>query len=204
MQGIYKIVNKVNGKYYVGSSRGIEERCDGHKKELENGTHVNPHLQSAWSKYGGENFTFNFVEEVLGGQGARLECEQVYLDEGFEKGVLYNVAQKAGGGNLGEEVNQKISEACANPSEETRKKMSKAKMGHEVTEETRLKMRKTNTGQESLIKPYPAFRNIETGEIIPAGDSLTGMCREHGLNYWVMYDLQKGKREKSRNGWRLA
>ena len=111
MQGIYRIRNKLDGKRYIGSAQDFDERWDVHKKELRKGIHGNLHLQRAWNKYGEENFAFEIEEEVLGEQKVRLDIEQVYLDEGFKLGNLYNIARKAGGGNLGEEVNQKISKA---------------------------------------------------------------------------------------------
>lgn len=95
MQGVYKIINKLNGKYYVGESSDVESRWHAHKWSLKRGDHNNPYLQSAWNKYREEGFVFEFSEEVLGGEEARLAREQVYLDGGFEKGILYNIAKKA-------------------------------------------------------------------------------------------------------------
>lgn len=100
MQGIYEIRNKVNGKYYVGSSKDAECRWGGHKRDLKATNHYNVYLQHAWSKYGEENFVFEFVEEILGGREARMVREQEYLDEGFAEGILYNLARVAGGGSL--------------------------------------------------------------------------------------------------------
>ena len=63
MVGIYKIENKVNGKVYIGQSIDIKTRWKCHISYLNNNTHNNKHLQSAWDKYGKENFSFNVVEE---------------------------------------------------------------------------------------------------------------------------------------------
>lgn len=63
MVGIYKIENKVNGKVYIGQSIDIKTRWKCHINYLNNGTHNNKHLQSAWNKYGKENFSFNIIEE---------------------------------------------------------------------------------------------------------------------------------------------
>ena len=106
MQGIYRIRNKINGKYYVGSSDNLERRQTEHQKALRAGEDSIV-LQRAWNKYGRENFVFEIIEEVEGNREVWIAHEQIYLDEGFELGILYNIAKKAGGGNLGEEVNQK-------------------------------------------------------------------------------------------------
>src|SRR3989304_1436717 len=63
ISGIYKIINKTNGKYYVGSSNDIIGRWFTHKSQLNRNNHCNPHLQRAWNKYGKDNFEFIIVEE---------------------------------------------------------------------------------------------------------------------------------------------
>lgn len=60
--GIYKIVNKVNGKIYVGLAENIEERWKKHVRSLKKGKHCNNHLQHTWNKYGKDSFTFEIVE----------------------------------------------------------------------------------------------------------------------------------------------
>lgn len=63
--GIYKIVNKVNGHYYVGSSKDIlGTRWPQHQRELRDRTHHNSHLTNAWHRYGMDNFEIVVVEEV--------------------------------------------------------------------------------------------------------------------------------------------
>lgn len=62
--GIYKITNKINGKYYVGSSSYINQRWSTHRKLLNKNKHYNPHLQNAWEKYGKESFDFIVIEEI--------------------------------------------------------------------------------------------------------------------------------------------
>ena len=64
MQGVYKILNRKNGKFYIGSSVDIEKRFNSHRKKLIAGTHNNKHLQNAWNKYGEDSFEFFVLEEV--------------------------------------------------------------------------------------------------------------------------------------------
>jgi group I intron endonuclease len=88
--GIYKIVNKVNGKYYVGSSTNIKIRWKNHIKELNKNRHKNPHLQSAWNKYGMDNFEFNIVE--LCSLEDLINIEQKYLNIAHQnKETNYNI-----------------------------------------------------------------------------------------------------------------
>jgi group I intron endonuclease len=81
ISGIYKIVNKVNGKYYVGSSNdvfGKFGRWYEHRKNLIKNCHTNKKLQNAWNKHGEHNFEFLFIESV--NTDDLLLVEQIYLD----------------------------------------------------------------------------------------------------------------------------
>ena len=91
--GVYKIVNAVNGKIYVGSSNNIQNRWSQHKKALNDGTHGNPYLQSAWNKYGANNFSFEIIEECS--PDLQFEREQFYLNSlnPFDKNG-YNIVRQ--------------------------------------------------------------------------------------------------------------
>jgi hypothetical protein len=77
--GIYKIRNKINDKYYVGSSQNVQHRWKNHLKTLRNKTHRNSKLQNSWYKYGEECFIFELIEECP--ISDLLIVEQNYLDE---------------------------------------------------------------------------------------------------------------------------
>lgn len=55
---------------------------------------------------------------------------------------------------------------------------------------------------EARRRPYPAFINQYTGEIILAGVGLCAMCQEHGLNEQGMSMVRVGSR-RSCGGWIL-
>ena len=59
--GVYKILNIINLKYYIGYSINIDKRFKQHKKALENNKHLNILLQRSYNKYGIENFKFDFI-----------------------------------------------------------------------------------------------------------------------------------------------
>jgi group I intron endonuclease len=60
--GIYLIVNIINGKVYVGSSKSLKSRRYSHWYRLKRGSHANFHLQNAWNAYGSPSFVFVVVE----------------------------------------------------------------------------------------------------------------------------------------------
>lgn len=78
VSGIYIIKNKVNGKFYVGSSCNCEERFSTHKTLLRKGEHHSVVLQRAWNKYGERNFIFKVIEECC--VERLLDREQFYID----------------------------------------------------------------------------------------------------------------------------
>lgn len=60
--GIYKIINNINNKVYIGSSDQLYKRFQSHKSGLINNKHDNPHLQNSFNKYGINNFSFEIIE----------------------------------------------------------------------------------------------------------------------------------------------
>lgn len=77
--GIYRIFNILTGDFYIGSSVNIIKRFSIHKSALFKGLHHNKHLQSAWNKYGDENFKFEVIENCL--TKKLLKREQFYIDK---------------------------------------------------------------------------------------------------------------------------
>lgn len=89
---IYKIINKVNGKYYLGSSLFFRERLTKHKSELRKGDHHNYLLQRDWNKFGEDSFEFLVIEEIEEKSGKREilkekthRREEYYLDKRLQK-----------------------------------------------------------------------------------------------------------------------
>ena len=88
-QFIYKIINTVNGKFYVGSTTNTRERFRVHRKRLRKGNHHAKHLQAAWNKYGENAFVFVVIETIPDGQSLQA-AEDVWLAEHVGKEHCYN------------------------------------------------------------------------------------------------------------------
>lgn len=61
--GVYQILNTVNGKCYVGSSKNIAVRWEQHRAMLSKGTHHNQKLRNSVGKHGLAVFVFSVLEE---------------------------------------------------------------------------------------------------------------------------------------------
>lgn len=133
MTGIYKIINKINGKMYIGSAVDIQKRWIKHKSDLRKNKHHSKKLQNSWNKYGEQNFIFEIVEECEKNKDLLLSKESYYfiLYDTVKNG--YNCAIKAGSPMFGKKH-----------SEETKKKISKSNKGRKHSEETREKLKKRN------------------------------------------------------------
>lgn len=102
MKCIYKIRNKTNNKFYLGSSKNFSHRKCEHKRDLSLSKHHSPRLQKAWNKYGSENFVFEVVEEFPKDSSDKLllEREQYWIDtlKPCDDSIGYNISPNAHGG----------------------------------------------------------------------------------------------------------
>ena len=118
--GIYALINRNNGKRYIGQSRQIEKRRRTHFRLLENNQHFNIHLQRAWN--GGDRFDFEVIEEC---SKEYLNDREVYWIQEFNTMVDgYNLC-KGGDATDGYHF-----------TDEQKAKISKANKGRKVKEET--------------------------------------------------------------------
>lgn len=111
--GIYLIVNKVNGKWYVGSSINIDNRIKGHINNLKSNRHGNYYLQQSFNKYGINSFEFvklYYVEPILE-KCHKIENEYLLVAKN-NRDTSYNLKFDAvGGGDFPEEIRLKISDS---------------------------------------------------------------------------------------------
>ena len=108
ISSIYKIINEINGKQYVGSSIDTKRRWHEHKKRLRNNSHNNIHLQRAWNKYGAAAFIF-IVVEVVELPSMLCEREQYWINSTPDKYNLELFAYSSRGRVMSEETRRKLS-----------------------------------------------------------------------------------------------
>lgn len=141
--GIYRWLNKVNGKVYIGQTVDLSDRQRSHRNSLNNGTNKCKMLQKAWDKHGEDSFTYERVEEVSD-RYLLTEREQYWVDfyDSANPKKGYNIVKNVGSGPYIRKTNT----TKAPRTEEHRKKLSEALKGHSISIETREKMRRAKLG----------------------------------------------------------
>lgn len=160
--GIYKIINVINNKFYVGSAVSFSRRKTRHFSELRTNKHSNSKLQNAWNKYGEQAFVFAIVEEVQD-KALLLGVENRWLKEHVGKDYCYNIGVDATAPTLGwsgelsptwgmqhtEDAKARIGAASKArvQSEEEKVKRRQTMKGHRVATSTRAKISATLSGE---------------------------------------------------------
>ena len=89
---VYKILNTVNGKYYVGSTIHLQKRIARHFSSLRSNSHHNFLLQDDYNKYGDSSFTIEVVA-VFDEEKQAKDLEQKLITEDYDKN--YNLGKYA-------------------------------------------------------------------------------------------------------------
>lgn len=93
MSVTYLIVNLIDNKVYVGSTKDAKQRRFQHFSALKNNKHHSHLLQRAWNKGNPEDFEFKIIEET----DSLQEREQFYMDfyKSYDKDFGYNIMKYA-------------------------------------------------------------------------------------------------------------
>lgn len=94
--GIYKITNRVNGRFYIGRALNIEARWEAHRSKLRTGKHLNRLMQEDCNKYGLPSFVFEVLES-LGDRKQIIKREHEIISRYFDRGdKCYNLIVSSG------------------------------------------------------------------------------------------------------------
>jgi len=186
--GIYKIVNTLNGKCYVGSAAYLIKRKRVHWSSLRLNKHHSRYLQQAWNKYGEEAFEFRIVGKCSIENLVWLEQEAIdHLHPEYNiaptarscLGVKHTLESRHNMGESKKGITQSVETRTKHSlamkgkrnalgsirSVGTRDKMSKAMVGNQNARgsirsvETRVKMSKAQLGNQ---KARSCIRSGET------------------------------------------
>lgn len=212
--GVYKILNKTTGKFYIGSSIDIEGRWRKHRSFLKRCCHPNPYLQAVWNKYGEDAFEFLILEVCS--EDVVLMREQQWLNQtrSYDKEVGYNLSSIAESGrgpkrvyivthpNGHEDTVTNLNEFCrkhdlntGNMCQCARGKVRSCKgfrcryfgVSNEEWETTQTK------GHKSGRNPFVQWRiNCPDGTVVET-NNLRYYCQEKGLIDSLMVRVANGK-----------
>ena len=188
--GIYKILNKINGKFYIGSSRNIDKRLNDHKNLLRKEKHENKHLQSAWNKYGEENFIFEILLII---EDDNLKTNKYLRDLETEYILKHNVANDKYGYNIVNGGRGSLNIPC---SEEKKQKISESNKGKiawnkniPMAEEQKIYLRKIKTEKYGkAIDIYDVY-----GNFIETINSVREVSRRYKCGRNTFQDCLQGK-----------
>lgn len=163
--GIYKILNKINGKIYIGSTVNIEARWRRHKHDLNKNQHHNILLQRAWAKYW--SVSFEFIILKICEREKLLENEQSYIDN---LKPAYNLTPTAGnslGVKHSEETRKRMSEAVKKRmTKEVKLLMSQQRKGKKLTEEHKAKIAAAGIGRIFSEEAKAKMSKSATGKVV--------------------------------------
>lgn len=216
ISGIYIILNKIDNKWYVGSSEDILTPNIGrwykHKYMLKNNCHDNKHLQNAYNKYGNV-FEYHIVEIVPSDK--LLIKEQKYLDYAkLHKNQVYNLTFVAGKIEMTGEIRQKISNKAK---ERLKNKENHPLYGKHHSKKTRLLISKNSVkfGKDNGMfdihrfgKDNPNFNgkiytfiNLYTTKIYIG--NRYDFCKRFSENRNSIRDIINKKQFKTKSGWTI-
>lgn len=95
IQVVYRIISKVNGKIYIGSTSDFQYRKVNWLSCLKHNKSRNIKLQTDYNLYGSSNFTFEILEKLPNiGKKELRQREQYWLDtvKIVDSTKIYNIA----------------------------------------------------------------------------------------------------------------
>ena len=193
MVGIYKITNKLNNKYYVGSSTNMKLRVYNHFRKLRHGIHENSHLQNAWNKYGETCFEFQVVETVE--KCNLLKTEQLYLDVALkELQTCYNQNFIAGCGP-GIKRGTKFSDSHIDNLRKSHMGQIAWNRGH--TKESNISIKNMSISKTGRVRNDVAktYTFIDPFSIVIQIHNLRQFCLKNDLVCSIMRDIHRGTRK---------
>jgi group I intron endonuclease len=123
--GVYRISNKLSGRYYIGYSTNIDRRFCIHRSKLKQNCHDNIFLQRAYNLDGEDKFKYDIIH-ICDTEEEAKEIELQYLTDLSIRDKIYNLNYNNSGGDLltNHPDKEKIREKIINSQKETMSKMT--------------------------------------------------------------------------------
>ena len=186
---IYKIVNNVNNKLYVGkTTQTIEKRFKEHIKNAKN--KVNRYLYDAMNKYGYENFHAELIEEC---DDTILSDREIFwikeLNTFWLNGFGYNMTIGGDGGDTWSALSDESKEVAIN-------KVKNKNIGKKRTDQQRktMSIRYHELGKEHFKHKKTLTTEQLHEKAIKAGQKLKAKVDLNSLLYEIQYSGLSGQK----------
>lgn len=192
--GVYRWLNMVTGKSYVGSSAHISQRKRGHITRLTSNRHDNIKLQRAWNKYGASSFEFEmltFCEEK-----DLLWQEQLAINAFDAVACGYNISPMSSSPMRGRKHSDKtkllmsVSHTGQLHTEESKLAISKAKQGVLFSSDHKLRLSQSKQGNKQSIEHKTNVINARIKGI----EKFSRGCQEAAWRLTPEYRAWRGRR----------
>lgn len=215
--GVYKITNKVNGKVYIGQSISLKVRWKEHMNSLKRGDSHSILLQRAWNKYGQDNFSFEILELCTEDMLDEIETKYILLYDSCNNGynvesggnrnkhLADETKQK-----LSDSAKERLSDPMKNPmydkhhTSEAKSKISASKKGKSYSEDTRKKLSEAHMGHPGYNKNLTPVYCIELDTIFRCASDAAKILGIDGTNILPCCRHVYGKKTCGGYHWEFA
>ena len=215
-QKIYKIINDINSKVYVGQTgKSLTERFTRHCAEATWKNTKRMPIVMAIRKYGKEHFTISLLEEIpIGTPQNVVDAKETKW--GYRLNTFcpngYNLKFGNGRRQWSEEVKRKIGDSNRGKkrTNETKRRLSESHIGNKLSPAAKRKLSVYWKGtQLSPLARANALASVQKTYVLisPSGEktiiiNMAKFCRENGYDKGQMCQLVRGKKASYR-GWTI-
>lgn len=175
--GIYGILNIINNKIYIGSSKNISSRLSRHFYDLNRNNHHNQYLQNAYNKYGKESFQKIILEKDINiDKLLERELHWVTLKNSTSRSFGYNLAtpdpnyiQKHAEESKDKTRRYRYKQLYGNIAEEEYQKLKNKSLENKKIKEIksvnfkkRIRIVELNVTTNEYVNTYDSIKNIQT------------------------------------------
>lgn len=190
--GIYKIINKTNSRFYVGSAVNLQKRRQNHFSDLRLEKHKNIFLLRDFIKCGKREENFEFVILEYCERTNLIIREQHFLDIHYDNNLMCYNLDRTAGSRLGSKA-----------SKETIAKLRRSHLGLKHKEETKMKIRE-NPNLAARVGPNNPMFGIgfkvnqidkKTLLVVNTFSTMLEASSKTNINHGHICDVCNGKRK---------
>ena len=213
--GVYKIVNIIDGKQYIGSSIDIASRLTRHRGNLNTNKHENLKLQRAWNKHNKDSFVFEvllycdpenclwyeqmFLDYFQPEYNIALDAKAPMLGRTHSVASRYKMSQSRRGTQTGVDNPMYGKTGDQHPyfgrrhSDESKQKMRASHLGKKLTQSTKNKMSQSRRGELHPNAKLTTEQVVEIKKKIADGIPNRSIALQYGIHERNISKIKTGR-----------